>query len=142
MVFRVHVNKNRYRERYCFSRITSEPRSPFTRLFSTQHIANMSGSGKPTGLDLSENKGPNILAPMWALTMIMMSLVCARIFIRARVVKKVGFDDWIIMVSMVRIIDALNNILSLYTDMVRRYRTADGSRLPWYHHSQRRYRLR
>lgn len=66
-----------------------------------QHIANMSGSGSNAKVDLDENKGPNILAPMWALTILTTFFVSARIFIRARVVKKVGFDDWIIMVSMV-----------------------------------------
>ncbi|CRG85999.1 hypothetical protein PISL3812_03002 [Talaromyces islandicus] len=61
----------------------------------------MSGPAKSAELYLSENKGPNILVPMWALTMVTTSLVCARVFIRARVVKQVGADDWVIMVSMV-----------------------------------------
>ncbi|KAH8692618.1 hypothetical protein BGW36DRAFT_23334 [Talaromyces proteolyticus] len=60
----------------------------------------MSNSGN-TDINLHENKGPNILAPMWALTMITTTLVCVRIFIRARIVKALGVDDWTIMVSMV-----------------------------------------
>jgi hypothetical protein len=50
----------------------------------------------------AENKGPNILVPMWALTALTTVIVIARVWIRARVVKNMGPDDWLIMVSMVR----------------------------------------
>ena len=49
-----------------------------------------------------QNKGPNILVPMWALTIVTLVLVVARIWIRSQVVKNMGPDDWLIMVSMVR----------------------------------------
>lgn len=79
----------------------------------------MSGSAENSGLNLNENKGPNILAPMWALTMITTSLVCARIFIRAKVVKKVGFDDWVIVVSMVRMFaTTFHNLVALYNHVL------------------------
>ncbi|EED19712.1 conserved hypothetical protein [Talaromyces stipitatus ATCC 10500] len=50
---------------------------------------------------LAENKGANILAPMWALTMITTSTVIARIYIRVKIVKNVGFDDWAIVVGLI-----------------------------------------
>lgn len=49
-----------------------------------------------------QNKGPNILVPMWALTIVTLVMVVARIWIRSQVVKNMGPDDWLIMVSMVR----------------------------------------
>jgi hypothetical protein len=53
------------------------------------------------GKDPNENKGTVILAPMWSLTILALILVVARIFIRTKVVKSMGLDDWLIMVAMV-----------------------------------------
>lgn len=52
---------------------------------------------------LKENKSANILAPMWALTMITTGTVIARVYIRVKIVKNMGLDDWVIMVGMVRV---------------------------------------
>lgn len=52
---------------------------------------------------LKESKGVNILAPMWTLTMITTSMVIARIYIRVKIVKNMGLDDWVIMAGMVRL---------------------------------------
>lgn len=51
---------------------------------------------------LAENKSANILAPMWTLSMLTTSIVMARIYIRVKIVKNVGLDDWVIVVGMVR----------------------------------------
>ncbi|KAF3404512.1 hypothetical protein DPV78_002597 [Talaromyces pinophilus] len=61
-------------------------------------------SGSTSGYSaayLNENKSANILAPMWTLTMITTSMVIARIYIRVKIVKNVGLDDWTIMAGMI-----------------------------------------
>ncbi|EEA27277.1 conserved hypothetical protein [Talaromyces marneffei ATCC 18224] len=50
---------------------------------------------------LAENKSANILAPMWTLSMLTTSIVMARIYIRVKIVKNVGLDDWVIVVGMI-----------------------------------------
>jgi hypothetical protein len=62
-----------------------------------------SSTGTYSEAYLHETKGVNILAPMWTLTMITTSVVIARIYIRARIVKKIGLDDWAIVVGLVRL---------------------------------------
>jgi hypothetical protein len=52
---------------------------------------------------LAENKAVNILAPMWTLSVLTTSMVVARIYIRVKIVKNVGLDDWVIMAGMVRL---------------------------------------
>lgn len=52
---------------------------------------------------LNENKSANILAPMWTLTMITTTIVIARVYIRVKIVKNVGLDDWTIIAGMVRL---------------------------------------
>ncbi|KAE8391493.1 hypothetical protein BDV23DRAFT_171655 [Aspergillus alliaceus] len=46
-----------------------------------------------------ENKGPTTLAVMWSLTGITMIVVAARIFIRSRILRSLGADDHLILVS-------------------------------------------
>lgn len=55
------------------------------------------------GKNPNDNQGPTILATMWTLTIITTFIVIARIFIRTCIVKNLGPDDWLIMVSMVRL---------------------------------------
>lgn len=62
-----------------------------------------SSTGEYSEAYLKTNKGVNILAPMWTLTVITTCIVLARIYIRARIVKKVGLDDWAVVVGMVRL---------------------------------------
>lgn len=50
---------------------------------------------------LAENKAVNILVPMWTLTVIVTSMVVARVYIRVKIVKNLGLDDWVIMAGMV-----------------------------------------
>jgi hypothetical protein len=52
-------------------------------------------------IDLSENKGPAILAAMWPLTIVTTVIVAARMYIRSQVVRNMGLDDWLILASMV-----------------------------------------
>lgn len=59
---------------------------------------------------LAENKSVNILAPMWSLTMITTTIVAIRVYIRVKIVKNLGPDDWAIMIGMVRILAGMTNI--------------------------------
>ncbi|KAL4887926.1 hypothetical protein BDV59DRAFT_196874 [Aspergillus ambiguus] len=48
-----------------------------------------------------ETKGPHILAVFWVLTSITLVVVLARLFIRLRVLRNPGADDWLIAASMI-----------------------------------------
>ena len=48
-----------------------------------------------------ENRGPKILGVLWGLTALTTLVVVARIFIRTRMLKNFGSDDWLIALSMV-----------------------------------------
>lgn len=48
-----------------------------------------------------QNKGPVLLAVMWALTGLATVLVWARLFIRLKIVRAFGLDDRLIAISMV-----------------------------------------
>ncbi|OJD16572.1 hypothetical protein AJ78_03263 [Emergomyces pasteurianus Ep9510] len=48
----------------------------------------------------SENKGPLILAVVWVVTCLATIMVTARLYVRARIVRKIGQDDWLIVISM------------------------------------------
>lgn len=50
----------------------------------------------------AENKGPGILAAFWITTTIALVTVMGRFYIRMRVLRSVGVDDWLILLSMVR----------------------------------------
>lgn len=47
------------------------------------------------------NKGPEILAVLWACTTFATLLVITRLWIRQKVLRKLGVDDWLIAASMV-----------------------------------------
>lgn len=55
-----------------------------------------------TDVDPTENKGPPILAVMWALTALTAVIVTVRLYVRAFIVKNFGLDDWLVIISMVR----------------------------------------
>ncbi|EER25284.1 hypothetical protein D8B26_007908 [Coccidioides posadasii str. Silveira] len=46
------------------------------------------------------NKGPMLLAVMWSLTIVTAIIVTARIYIRAKIVRNLGPDDWLIIAGM------------------------------------------
>ncbi|OAX82507.1 hypothetical protein ACJ72_03144 [Emergomyces africanus] len=48
----------------------------------------------------SENKGPLILVVVWVVTCLATIVVAARLYVRARIVRKIGQDDWLILISM------------------------------------------
>lgn len=48
-----------------------------------------------------ENRGPKILGVLWSLTALTTLVVMARMYIRIRMLKNFGPDDWLIAVSMV-----------------------------------------
>lgn len=48
-----------------------------------------------------ENRGPKILGVLWGLTALTTLVVVARMFIRVRMLKNFGSDDWLIALSMV-----------------------------------------
>ena len=49
----------------------------------------------------NSNKGPMVMAVMWALTSIALTLVAARLCIRTRILRNLGADDWLIALAMV-----------------------------------------
>lgn len=55
-----------------------------------------------TDVDLTEDKGPPVLAVMWALTALTAIIVAIRLYIRACLVKNFGLDDWLVVISIVR----------------------------------------
>lgn len=55
-----------------------------------------------TAENINDDKGPKILAVLWTLTALTTMMVMARIFIRVRMLKNFGIDDYLIVISMVR----------------------------------------
>ncbi|EEH03860.1 conserved hypothetical protein [Histoplasma capsulatum G186AR] len=49
----------------------------------------------------SQNKGPLILVVMWVVTCLTTAVVATRLFVRSRMVRMVGLDDWLILISMI-----------------------------------------
>jgi hypothetical protein len=49
-----------------------------------------------------ENKGPEVLVSCTVVTVVALILVVARMYVRVKVVKSVGLDDYAILASMVR----------------------------------------
>ncbi|KAL2869498.1 uncharacterized protein BJX67DRAFT_370732 [Aspergillus lucknowensis] len=49
----------------------------------------------------SDDKGPKILAVLWGLTGLTTIVVVARMYIRGRMIRNVGVDDWLIVFSLV-----------------------------------------
>ncbi|KAJ5133750.1 hypothetical protein N7526_005115 [Penicillium atrosanguineum] len=54
-----------------------------------------------TAENLNDDKGPKILAVLWTLTGLTALIVAARMFIRLRLLKNFGIDDYLIVISMV-----------------------------------------
>ena len=50
---------------------------------------------------LEEDKGPKILSVLWTLTGFTTLMVVARIWIRARIVRNFGLDDYLTVIAMV-----------------------------------------
>ncbi|KAJ5095482.1 hypothetical protein NUU61_004838 [Penicillium alfredii] len=48
----------------------------------------------------SETRGPRILGAFWSLTILALAVVIVRLFIRLRVLRNPGIDDWLIVVGM------------------------------------------
>ncbi|EAW11090.1 uncharacterized protein ACLA_067270 [Aspergillus clavatus NRRL 1] len=48
----------------------------------------------------SDDKGPRILAVLWSLTALTTIIVVARMYIRARIIRDIGADDYLIAVSL------------------------------------------
>ena len=55
-----------------------------------------------TAENINDDKGPKILAVLWTLTALTTLMVMGRIFIRVRMLKNFGIDDYLIVISMVR----------------------------------------
>lgn len=53
----------------------------------------------------SQDKGPTILALQWTLTVLATIFVAARIFVRTTLVKRMGLDDYLIILSLVSILE-------------------------------------
>jgi hypothetical protein len=52
-------------------------------------------------VNLTQTKGPMILGVFWAFFAVSVIMVSARLYIRARWLRNIGLDDYIITVSMV-----------------------------------------
>lgn len=48
-----------------------------------------------------QNKGPSIIALFWAFFSVSVLMVSARLYIRGRMLKNIGLDDYIIAAAMV-----------------------------------------
>ena len=59
----------------------------------------MESSFSPFGRDVS--LGPRVNALNWTLCGIALLIVCARIYTRIRIVRKTGWDDWVMVLAMV-----------------------------------------
>ena len=68
-----------------------------------------------TAENVHDDKGPKILAVLWTLTGITTLMVIARIYIRLRVLRNFGMDDYLIVVSMVRDLE----LFLLYLNLTR-----------------------
>lgn len=55
-------------------------------------------------------KGPAMMAVMWTLTTVATFLVVARLCVRQRLLRNFGLDDWLIGVSMVRILILISRL--------------------------------
>lgn len=55
-----------------------------------------------TAGNLHDDKGPKILAVLWTLTGLTAVMVVARVYIRLKLLRNFGLDDYLIVVSMVR----------------------------------------
>ena len=87
---------------------TFESHLPFT----TIAMANIQVPPMP-----DENKGPQVLGSCTAVTILALILVGARLYVRARVVKSVGLDDYAILASMVT-----HSLSAISTTLSRRWR--------------------
>lgn len=54
-----------------------------------------------TANDQGGGKGAEMMSVMWALTGVTTFIVVARLFIRQKVLRVLGLDDWLIALSMV-----------------------------------------
>lgn len=55
-----------------------------------------------TAENLHDDKGPKILAVLWTLTGLTTVMVIARVYIRLKLLRNFGMDDYLIVASMVR----------------------------------------
>jgi hypothetical protein len=58
---------------------------------------------------MAENKGPATLAIVCSVTAVSSLFVIARFFVRARILRKVYYDDYVIVFSMVSLRDNIHN---------------------------------
>ena len=74
---------------------------------------------------MDDNRGPEFLAIFGTGTAIATVLVSLRLWVRSRIVRKVGLDDWIIAASMV----GFSQLLYFHVDRVKINWTRDSSEL-------------
>jgi hypothetical protein len=58
---------------------------------------------------MAENKGPATLAIVCSVTAVSSLFVIARFFVRARILRKVYYDDYVIVFSMVSLRNNIHN---------------------------------
>jgi hypothetical protein len=85
----------------------------------------------PPALPPQVNKGPGLIAVTWIEASIGLLLLAARLYTRARIVRNVGWDDWIMIFATVsRMLHHTVRILSCNTGVSHRYichRYTDGA---------------
>ena len=55
-----------------------------------------------TAENLHDDKGPKILAVLWTLTGLTTVIVIVRVYIRLKLLRNFGMDDYLIVISIVR----------------------------------------
>lgn len=50
----------------------------------------------------NDNKAPEFLGVFATGTVVAMVLVCLRVWVRAKIIRKVALDDWVVVISLVK----------------------------------------
>jgi hypothetical protein len=78
-----------------------------------------------------ETKGPTVLAVCSTLTVVATLFVAGRLYVRTKILARVGLDDWLILLSMVSVFEKESSRTRLICDPDMRLRDA------WLDHSSR-----
>ena len=68
-----------------------------------------------------QNRGPGFLAEVVITTVAALVTVALRFYVRTHVVRALGWDDWIILLSMVIIEEAVGYIVTSAADLALRF---------------------
>lgn len=66
----------------------------------------------------NENKGPGCIAFAAIMTTLSLVFVSVRFYVRTRIVRAIGWDDWVILLSVVR--DSPPAVIGIFPDVIDR----------------------